>query len=276
MSPRSSTLLYPLDDYDVDGFVRLAAEYGQDRYGFVVTPNADHMIRFHDDERFRAAYADAAYVLLDSRFLAYVFRLTKRIHARVCPGSDLTAELFGRVIGPLDRIVMIGGTDTQAAQLSAMFGLERLVHYNPPMGFINDPEAVEACLRFIESHSPFRFCFIGVGAPQQEILAQHLRARGIARGMALCIGASINFLTGEERRAPKWVQRLGAEWCFRLLMNPPRLARRYLVRGPRIFALLARTQIRFNPSAAAKPATPPAPAPALLSTAASAHAPESA
>jgi hypothetical protein len=77
-----------------------------------------------------------------------------------------------------------------------------------------------------------------VGCPQQEILANKLRARGIARGLTLCIGASIDFLTNVERRAPHWMQNAGMEWAFRLIQRPRQLAKRYLVRGPRIFVLL--------------------------------------
>ena len=104
-------------------------------------------------------------------------------------------------------------------------------------------------MRFVESNSPFRFCFLAVGAPQQEALAQMLKSRGIARGLAFCIGASVNFMTGAERRAPLWVQRLGLEWLFRLSMDPRRLAKRYLVRGPRVFLLLGQTDIRVRPRA---------------------------
>jgi UDP-N-acetyl-D-mannosaminuronic acid transferase (WecB/TagA/CpsF family) len=134
--------------------------------------------------------------------------------------------------------------------LADRHGLNKLRHFNPPMGFINDPAAVEECLQFIESNSPFRFCLLGVGSPQQEILAQLLEARGKARGLALCIGASINFLTGAERRAPRWIQRIGAEWIFRLAGDPRRLAKRYLVRGPRVFALLPFTNIVLRPPGA--------------------------
>jgi UDP-N-acetyl-D-mannosaminuronic acid transferase (WecB/TagA/CpsF family) len=58
-----------------------------------------------------------------------------------------------------------------------------------------------------------------------------------ATGVGLCIGASLEFLTGAKRRAPLWLQRLGLEWLFRLLTEPRRLWRRYLVEGPRIFVL---------------------------------------
>jgi UDP-N-acetyl-D-mannosaminuronic acid transferase (WecB/TagA/CpsF family) len=114
------------------------------------------------------------------------------------------------------------------------------------MDFIRDPKAVEECLSFVEAHSPFRFCLLAVGAPQQEILAERLQARGVARGLALCVGASIDFVTGTQRRAPPWMQRAGVEWLFRLSQNPARLATRYLVRGPRVFALLRRTKFMLR------------------------------
>ena len=111
------------------------------------------------------------------------------------------------------------------------------------MGFIHDTAQVEVCLNFIEANSPFRFCLLAVGAPQQEKLAHLLKTRGVARGLALCIGASINFLTGVEQRAPLWMQNAGLEWLFRLLQEPGRMANRYLVRGPRVFGLLRQAQI---------------------------------
>ncbi|MGB5081771.1 MAG: WecB/TagA/CpsF family glycosyltransferase, partial [Burkholderiales bacterium] len=240
---------FHFDNYDVAGFTEVAAGFGQDGYGYAVTPNADHMIRLHEDASFRALYAAASYVLLDSRFLSHVLRITKGIRLPVCPGSDLTARLFSDVISPDDRLVLIGGSVEQARRLAGRYHLHRLAHFNPPMGFIRDPEATETCLRFIEAHSPFRFCLLAVGAPQQEAVAQKLKERGIARGLALCIGASINFLTGDERRAPPWMQRCGMEWSFRLMQAPGRMARRYLVRGPRVFGLLNGAEIVLRAAA---------------------------
>jgi len=249
--PEASPLTYTFDAFDTAAFSQVAASFGEQRYGYAVTPNADHLIRLHDDTAFRALYAAADHVLLDSRFVSHLLRATRGIRLSVCPGSDLTEALFADVIAPTDRLVLIGGSDSQAKCLVARYGLSGLAHYNPPMGFVHDPGAVEACLGFIEAHSPFRFCLLAVGSPQQELLASHLRSRGLARGLALCIGASINFLTGDERRAPLWMQRCGIEWSYRLLQAPGRMARRYLVRGPRIFALLLRTPIvlRQRPAA---------------------------
>jgi N-acetylglucosaminyldiphosphoundecaprenol N-acetyl-beta-D-mannosaminyltransferase len=240
---KTMSMVQYLDDLDQTEFTKIAAEFGQARFGYVVTPNVDHLIRYHEDANFRAAYADASYVLLDSRFLSYVLTLTTRWTPKVCTGSGLTEQLFRSVINPSDQIVLIGGSESQAAKLQSRYHLQCLRHYNPPMRFIENPEEVEKCLRFVESMSPFRFCLLGVGAPQQEFLAQKLKARAHARGLALCIGASINFLTGLEQRAPGWMQGAGMEWIYRLARDPGRLGRRYLIRGPRVFLLLGKTKL---------------------------------
>jgi exopolysaccharide biosynthesis WecB/TagA/CpsF family protein len=236
-------VVHVIDDFGLPEFTAVAASFGAERYGYVVTPNVDHLIRYYEDPTFRAQYRAADFILMDSRFAARLVRLLKGVRLPVCTGSDLTAQLLAKVVQPTDRIVMIGGSDAQAQQITARYGLTNLRHHNPPMGFIKDAAAVEDCLSFIESASPFRFCFLAVGSPQQEAVAQALRARGTARGLALCIGASLNFVTGHEKRAPLWMQKMALEWLFRLLQNPKRLARRYLVRGPRIFAHLRRSRV---------------------------------
>jgi UDP-N-acetyl-D-mannosaminuronic acid transferase (WecB/TagA/CpsF family) len=93
------------------------------------------------------------------------------------------------------------------------------------------------------------------------VLARELQKRGVARGLVLCIGASINYLTGAERRAPRWMQQAGAEWAYRLLQNPGRLAHRYLIRGPRIFLLLRRIRIQLKTPLASLPSEDPSSSP---------------
>ncbi|MEJ0099079.1 MAG: WecB/TagA/CpsF family glycosyltransferase [Pseudomonadota bacterium] len=239
-------IVLQLDNQDLTQFVGTVARFGTDRFGYVVTPNADHLIRYYDDPSFRAKYADAEFVLCDSRFLAYILAVVKKLHVPVCTGSDLTAQVFTNIARPDDRVVLVGGSAEQAGILAQKFGLTNLQHIDPPMGFINDPAAVGNVLEFVERHSPFRFCLLAVGCPRQEIIAQQLKQRGKARGLALCIGASIDFLTGRERRAPRLLQRLGMEWVFRLLQSPRRLGSRYLVRGPRVFNILRHIEIRLR------------------------------
>lgn len=242
---------FSFDHYDLDAVTPKVASFGQSRFGYLVTPNTDHLVRMIDDSSMRSAYDYASFVLLDSRFVAKVVRLLRGLQLPVCTGSDLTARLFRSVVKPEDRLVLIGGSDEQAQNLRQRYRLRRLAHYNPPMGFINDADAVEETLRFVESMSPFRFCLLAVGSPQQERLAQMLQQRGRSRGLALCIGASINFLTGVEQRAPRWMQSSGLEWLYRLMQNPRRLAYRYLVRGPRILPMLAFSKISLREPVAA-------------------------
>jgi N-acetylglucosaminyldiphosphoundecaprenol N-acetyl-beta-D-mannosaminyltransferase len=237
-----------IDDYNLEEALKAVANFGTDRFGFVVTPNVDHVIRHCQDEKFRALYAQANYVLLDSRFLAHTIGLIKRQVLRVCLGSDLTTAVLSSVIRPNDVAVLVGGNTEQAQALRERFGLNALHHIDPPMNFIRDPIAVEECLRQIEAIGPFRFCLLAVGSPQQEIIAQKLKERGVARGLALCVGAAVNYLTGIERRAPEWMQRAGFEWLYRLTQNPRRMWKRYLLRGPRIFFMLSSFELRVRRS----------------------------
>jgi len=242
----AAALSLTLDDYDVEEFERIASSFGSSAFGYVVTPNVDHLIRYCEDAAFRELYAAAAYVLLDSRFLARYLAATRGLAVRTCPGSDLTRCLLESGKLAAERIVLVGSTARQAELLRERYGLTDLVHLEVPMGFIHDPVEVEGCLARIEAVSPFRLCLLAVGSPRQEMLSRQLQARGRARGLALCVGAAVDFLTGEQRRAPPWLQRLGLEWLHRLLLNPRRLAGRYLVRGPKIFFELPRLTLQLR------------------------------
>jgi exopolysaccharide biosynthesis WecB/TagA/CpsF family protein len=242
----------PVDDLDLEGFCSAAGAFGLERFGYAVTPNVDHLLRYYDEPRFRELYRGASFVLLDSRVIARTLRL-KGLRLPVCTGADLTVALLGRVARASDRIVLIGGNPDQARAVGRAFALTNVRHHEPPMGFIEHPAEVERCVQFIEDAAPFRFCFLALGSPQQEVIAHRLQQRGRARGLALCVGAALNFISGAERRAPLWVQRAALEWLYRLSGDPSRLARRYLVRGPRIFGLLLSDRLAVRRRSAATP-----------------------
>src|ERR1700735_509321 len=102
-APGRAPVVFELDDYDLPGFLPVAASFGAQKYGYVATPNVDGLIRVHESASFRAAYAQAAYVLLDSRVAAFLFRLVHRVQIPVCPGGVLTPGGRGRGIGPDSR-----------------------------------------------------------------------------------------------------------------------------------------------------------------------------
>ena len=102
------------------------------------------------------------------------------------------------------------------------------------MEFIRSELEVRKCVDFVvKAQAPL--VFLAVGRPQQEILASRIADHPQARGVGLCVRASIDFLTGAQRRAPVWVREVGLEWCYRLLSDPQRFARRYLLESPQIF-----------------------------------------
>ena len=206
---------------------------------YVVTPNADHLVRLFRDPELAGIYREAWMRLLDSRVVAAMARLGGLPVPAVAPGSDLTALLLQRHIKRGEKITIIGLRPEWLPALTARCGLAEPFHYDPPMGFDRDPNALAATVTFILAH-PARFVFLAVGSPRQERLAAVVAATGAGTGTAICIGASLDFLAGRERRAPAWMQRNGLEWAFRLAFDPRRLARRYLLDSPRIVPMLLR------------------------------------
>jgi exopolysaccharide biosynthesis WecB/TagA/CpsF family protein len=114
-----------------------------------------------------------------------------------------------------------------------------ILQHVPPMGMLKKPGAMRDAEAFVRE-TRARFALLAVAMPQQEILALRVAQAGGAVGVGLCIGASLDFLTGRKARAPLWMQKASLEWLHRLLSEPGRLWRRYLIEGPRIFRLTMR------------------------------------
>ena len=216
----------------------LTARPASQPFGYVITPNADHLVRLHRRRELTPLYAAALLCLLDSRVVCRAARLFGLRAPRVAPGSDLTAHLL-RHLHPGERITIVGLRPDRLAALIARYRLSAPAHINPPFGFEHDPAALQEVVDFVLAH-PARFVFLAVGSPRQEILAAAIAATGRASGVGLCIGAGLEFLSGAAPRAPIWLQRVGLEWLHRLAHDPLRLARRYLLDCPVIFPLLWR------------------------------------
>jgi N-acetylglucosaminyldiphosphoundecaprenol N-acetyl-beta-D-mannosaminyltransferase len=196
----------------------------------VVTPNIDHMARILQagvGSTIHQIYSNAALCLCDSRILEKMFRLKGLGRAEVITGSTLTQCLFETTIEPSDLVVVIGGNNKTIERLRDKYPKLLIQHYNPPIGFIERPCEVKKVIEFLSALDA-NYIFVGVGSPRQEILADYIRKDLDINGVALCVGASILFLVGEERRAPVWVQRLHCEWLFRGIIDPKLLINRYM------------------------------------------------
>lgn len=239
-----------LSDEEILTTIRDMAD--QDRFSYVITPNVDHVVKLnrppfsdpaHDVHR---AYADATLHVCDSQILAKLARASK-IDLPVFrgSGSNMTRLFLEQWLRPGDRVALIGGTPLQLQWLTSRWPEATFVQHVPPMGVLTDPRAQEDIARFIEE-TQCDLQLFALGAPQSEMVCGQIYRRGAARGVALCIGASIEFLSGGKRYAPRWVHDYSLEWLFRLFTEPRRLWRRYLIDGPRIFAIWWRHERRVR------------------------------
>jgi len=226
-------------------------EYIRQPYSFVVTPNVDHLVQLEHDQELRGAYDRARWRLCDSRILLSLLdRLGVHLEEAI-PGSDLTLDLLRWANEDRLRVVLIGCSTTEADKLRTLYPGITLAHYNPPMGFIKNPEEVQRCLDFVRSN-PSELVFYAVGTPRGEILAAKTQPHE-RTGMGFCIGASIAFATGTVKRAPVWMREHKLEWLHRMCLEPRRLAKRYFQDALFIVPAYLREKHHRQKSGLAKP-----------------------
>ena len=208
---------------------RILHDLAEGRGGTVFTINLDHLSRLRREPAFRAAYERASYVTADGVPVVMLARAGGAPIDRVT-GADLVlplcraaaaagipvhffgsrAEILGRAVAEVRRTV--GGLEVA--------GIEA-----PPMGF--DPrgeEARSAAERIAASGAGI--CFVALGAPKQELFADAALARAPGT-FFLGVGAALDFIAGERRRAPRMLQRACLEWAWRAAHEPGRLLPRY-------------------------------------------------
>ncbi len=207
----------------------------QGPFGYIVTPNVDFATRAAANADVARLYDGASLQLCDSRILALLAK-TKGVALDCYPGSDLVADLLATP-GAL-RIAAVGPSAEDWARLTARYPTARLSLI--PSMVMEPGDAAWHVAVHAARDATWDVLLLCLGSPKQERFAEALTHAGRDRGTALCVGASIDFLTGRQRRAPVWVQAWRLEWLHRLLGNPRRLWRRYLLDGPRIVSLLLR------------------------------------
>lgn len=205
--------------------------------GFALaTINLDHMVKLRNDSGFRAAYRAQDFVVADGNPIVWLARLAGE-RLSLVPGSDLVLPLARLAAEEGVKLGLVGSTEESlaaagAALEAAVPGLEIAARIAPPMGF--DPDGSEAgdILKELQA-SGVGLVFLALGAPKQERLAARGRLEVPGIGFA-SIGAGLDFLSGAQRRAPRWVRTIAMEWAWRMLSAPGRLVPRYA----RCFAIL--------------------------------------
>lgn len=202
----------------------------RDGTGFsIATLNLDHVVKLRRDPAFRKAYLAHSHVTADGNPIVWMSALAGQPVSLVT-GADLIEPLIDRAARTGAKVAFFGATETSLtraaeALLARWPTLDIVFSQSPAMGF--DPESAnsDAAIQALEA-SGARLCFIALGAPKQEQFAA--RAQQVCRGTGfVSIGAGLDFIAGEQTRAPEWMRRGKIEWIWRLLENPRRLAGRY-------------------------------------------------
>ena len=225
----------------VDAIARHAALGGPP--ACVVTPNAQHIVLLESDAGLREAYANADLVVADgvSLLLASLL-LGEKLRGRVA-GVDLVEQLCGKAAEFGLRVFLLGGRPGSAelAVEKLKRRLPRLIIAGtccPPPGFERDERELQAIGDAIRAARP-DLVFVALGVPKQECWMHH-HGRRLGARVLIGVGGSFEMLGGVIQRAPRFMQRIGCEWLYRLLLEPGRLWRRYLIGNCRFLGIALR------------------------------------
>ena len=212
-----------------------------DKKSYVVAINVDVVMKIEADPYLKKIVDDADMVLVDGKPLVWISKLHGRPLKEKISGSDLVPLLCEISAKKGYSIFIIGGKDGIAAQARQRLeqklpGIRIAGTYAPPFGFENDQEELDKINRMIsEAHPDLLIaCF---GCPKQEKWIYENIEKYDAK-VSVCAGATVDFLAGNVKRAPKWMSEHGLEWFYRFVQEPRRMFRRYFVDDMKIIGLI--------------------------------------
>lgn len=208
---------------------------------YVVAVNVDVVIKIEKDGYLKKITDEADLTLVDGKPLIWISKWHKRPVKAKISGSDLVPELCKVASKKGYRLFIIGGGDGIAEK--AKQNLERDLKdikivgtYAPPLGFEKDKIELNKINTMISNAHPeiLIACF---GCPKQEkwIYENYQKYDAI---VSICAGATVDFLADRMSRAPKWMRDHGFEWLYRLIQEPKRLFKRYLIDDMKIIGLV--------------------------------------
>ncbi len=223
-----------IDVVNMDEAVAQIIEWATDeavKCRYVVTPNVDHAVMLQENEALRNVYDSASLILADGFPIIVASKLLKKPLPERVAGSELVPKIFAAATPSAPLSIYLLGAAEGVADRAA-----EIIHatwpnvavtgtYSPPMGFENDENENRRIIEKIAEVQP-DILVVGLGAPKQELWI-HRHFEQLPTKVALCVGATIDFLAGEKPQAPVWMRRSGLEWVHRMLSEPKRLVKRY-------------------------------------------------
>ena len=206
----------------------------------IFAANTEAIVLMRSNPEFRKSYLEADYVLADGMPLVWFSRLICDALPERVTGSDLLPEICRMAEKKSLKVFFLGGTPEVTPKavenLQRRFPALQVVGIATPWIDLSDGESVSSGLVESINQSGADILFVGFGAPKQELWITRNRKR-LKTGIVLAVGGTFDFLAGKTVRAPLWMQRSGLEWLWRLLHEPKRLWRRYLIGNVRFLVI---------------------------------------
>jgi N-acetylglucosaminyldiphosphoundecaprenol N-acetyl-beta-D-mannosaminyltransferase len=209
--------------------------------GYVCAANVHMTMEAYDNPEFENVVNNAALITPDGMPLVWALNALGVKNASRVYGPTLTLYVCEAAAKAGIPIGLYGGTpqslDAFVEYLHQSFpDIQIACQISPPFRLLTPEEDDTYTRQIVESEA--RILFVGIGCPKQEFwMAAH---KDRIPAIALGVGAAFDFHSGRVKQAPKWMQKRGLEWLFRLFIEPKRLWKRYLKHNPRfvIFFLL--------------------------------------
>lgn len=234
-------------DYAVVLVVEALLQRGKQPLLTVVGANAHLVTMAERNRRFAQAMQDADIVVPDGISIVMASRVLGAPIPERVTGGDLMERMCAESACHGFRVFFLGGLPGAAVLAAHNLrerypGLQICGTYWPSPGFDKDPAQLAAIRKVIADAAPDLLC-VAFGAPKQEIWMRENRAH-LKAGAIMAVGAAFDTQAGLRRRAPQWVQAIALEWLFRLVMEPRRLWRRYLIGNTQFILLVLRQWVR--------------------------------
>ena len=208
---------------------------------YIVAINVDVVMRIEQDALLKKITDAANIVIVDGKPLVWISRLYKRPIVEKISGSDLVPLLCERAAKKGYSIFILGGKEgvpEKAEQnLKKMYpGICIAGAYSPPFGFEKNQEELDYVNKLISEKNP-DILLACLGCPKQEKFIYENMNKYNAK-VSVCAGATVDFLAGSVKRAPRWMSNHGLEWLYRFAQEPKRLFKRYFIDDIKIIQLI--------------------------------------
>ena len=214
--------------------------------GVLITPNVDHLVKLQKDREFYEVYQKAEWVVCDSNIVCRASRFLKHPIPEAIPGSSFFTDYYMyHKEDPDCRIFLLGAAEGIAQKardnINVKTGRDIVVGaHSPSYGFEKNEIECQELVKLV-NESGATVLLVGAGAPKQEKWAySHWNELNI-RCHVGTIGAVFDFFAGTYERAPRWWQEHSLEWLYRLVKEPRRMWRRYVIGNP-LFLLNVRRE----------------------------------